>query len=85
MNIQELLRKKGELTDAEYAALDEYYTVNTIVPAGGKAGYFARNYGMPVYLDRETLERLSALAGDTHASPAEIIGGLVRERCAAMA
>jgi hypothetical protein len=85
MDIKEILHKKGELTEAEYAALDEYFTVNTIFPTGGKAGYFARNYGMPIYLDIETLEHLDKLAGNTHIPPAELIGDLVRERISALA
>jgi hypothetical protein len=85
MDIKELLHKKGELTEAEYDALDEYYTVNTILPAGGRAGYFARHYGMPVYLDMETLERLDTLAGNTRTPPADLIRQLVRDRVSALA
>jgi len=85
IDIKEILHKKTELSDAEYAALDEYFTVNTIFPIGGKAGYFARNYGMPIYLDMETIDRLGKLAENTRTPPAELIGNLVRERINAMA
>jgi hypothetical protein len=85
INIQELLHKKGDLTDEEYDALDEYYTVNTVMPAGGRLGYFAENYGMPIYLDAETTGKLRICAEAAHKTPAEIISEMVREKIAASA
>jgi len=71
------------MTEEEAEYWDEYYTKNTIMPNLSKPGFFARNYGMMVKLDPETIRFLADEAEATHKSFTQIIGDLVREKIAA--
>ena len=70
----------NDLTDAEYDALDEYYTTHDIMPDISRPGFFARKYGMTVRLDPETTHIIASRAEAEHITPAEVIRSLARQK-----
>jgi len=73
-----------DLTNEEYDALDEYWTVNTPKVSGnGKSGFFAKRAGKVVFVDDLSADwlRIKAAAGNTTVEV--IIGELVRKEIAA--
>ena len=75
-----------DLTDEEYDALDEYWTIHTPKLSGnGKSGFFAKHTGHVVFVDDLCANwlRIKATAGQT--SPEAIIGELIRKEIAAFA
>jgi len=76
-----------DLTEEEYDALDEYYTKNPpkIDPSKKGTGYFTRckNAALSITVDNLSATYLTTKAIADHATPAEIIGEMVRERIAA--
>ena len=69
-----------DLTDEEYDALDEYWTVNTPKLSGnGKSGFFAKNTGHIVFLDDFSADWLRIKATASQTTPEAIIGELIRK------
>ena len=77
----------ADLTDEEYDALDEYYTLNPpkIDPAKNGTGFFTRRMAAArtVTIDNLSADYLTIKAMATHKTPAEIIGELIRKEIAA--
>ena len=72
-----------EMTDEEADVLDEYYTKNPPKGDPRKNGGFAATSFRLVALDRLSEDYLLTKAIETHKTPTEIIGELVREKIAA--
>lgn len=72
----------NSMTDEDAEYWDGYYTNNTIFPDLTKPGFFARNYGMMIKLDPETIRLLTGHAEAVHKSSAQVTGELVREKTA---
>jgi hypothetical protein len=74
-----------DLTDEEYDRLDEKWTKITPKVGPNGSGYFSRHKtaARTVTIDDFTADYLMIKAIDTHKTPAEIIGEMVRERIAA--
>ena len=69
-----------DMTDAQYDALDEYYTQNPPKLSGnGKSGFFARHQGHVVFVDDLSADWLRIKAAAEHTTTEEIIGELVRK------
>jgi hypothetical protein len=67
-----------DLTEEEYDALDEYWTIHTPKVSGdGKSGFFAKHKG-----DIVIFEDFPACAEDSHKTPTKIIGEMLREKIA---
>jgi hypothetical protein len=69
-----------DMTDAEYDALDEYYTKNPPTLSGnGKSGFFAQHRGHVVFVDDLSADWLRIKAAAEHTTTEKIIGALVRK------
>jgi len=67
-----------DLTDQEYDALDEYWTVNTPKLSGnGKSGFFAQNTGQVVFIDSFSADWLRIKAAAKNTTPEAVIKELV--------
>jgi hypothetical protein len=72
-----------DLTEEEYAALDEYWTKNTPKIDTSKPGFVTRRMGAyTVEVDKLTAAWLRAKEDATRQTAAQIIGELVREKIA---
>ena len=72
-----------DLTNEEYDALDEYWTVNTPKLSGnGKSGFFAKHTGQVVFVDSLSADWLRIKANADNTTPDVIIGELVRAEIA---
>jgi hypothetical protein len=73
-----------DYTDAEYDALDEYWTKKPPKVSGdGKSGFFARHKGHVIIVDDLSADWLRIKAAAEHTTPEVIVGRLVREKIAA--
>jgi len=76
-----------DLTNEEYDALDEYWTVHTPRLSGnGKSGFFAKHaesLGHVIFIDDMTANWLRIKAAARHTTPEAIISELVRNEIAA--
>jgi hypothetical protein len=79
--------KFHDLTDEEYDHLDEKWTKTTPRLGPNGSGYFSRrkSAARTVTIDDLSADYLMIKAMDTHKTPAEIIGDMVREKIAAAA
>jgi hypothetical protein len=74
-----------DYTDAEYDALDEYYTKNPPKVSGdGKSGFFAQHKGPQVpghviIVDDLSADWLRVKAAAEHTTPEVIVGQLIRK------
>ncbi|MDR1174147.1 MAG: hypothetical protein LBK83_01585 [Treponema sp.] len=69
-----------DYTDAEYDALDEYYTKNPPRVSGdGKNGFFAQHKGHVIIVDDLSADWLRVKAAAEHTTPEAIVGQLVRK------
>ena len=79
----------ADLTEEEYAALDEYYTNNppVIDPSKRGTGFFTRRTlaARTITVDRVSAAYLTTKAIADHKTPAEIISEMVHERLVAAA
>jgi len=80
-----LLRRKGDFTDEEYAALDEYVSAHDIDADESRPGILARSGGCLIDVDAVSSAYLRARAAAAHTTPGVIVGELVREKIAAIA
>ena len=72
-----------DLTDEEYDALDEYWTINTPKLSGnGKSGFFAKHTGQVVFIDNLCANWLRIKAAAKNTTPDVVIGELVRAEIA---
>ena len=72
-----------DLTDEEYDALDEYWTVHTPKLSGnGKSGFFARHAGHVVFVDSLSADWLRIKAAAKNTTPEAIISELVKAEIA---
>jgi len=72
-----------DMTDEEYAALDEYWTEHTPKLSGnGKSGFFAQHTGCVVFIDDLSANWLRIKASNSRTTPEAIIGELVRKEMA---
>ena len=72
-----------DLTDEEYDALDEYWTKHTPELSGnGKSGFFAKQPGSVVFIDKLSADWLRIKAAAANTTPEAIIGRLVRKEIA---
>ena len=72
-----------DMTNEEYDALDEYWTVNTPKLSGnGKSGFFAKHAGQVIFVDSFSADWLRIKAAANHTTPEEIIGKLVQAEIA---
>ena len=68
-----------DLTNEEYDALDEYWTINTPKVSGnGKSGFFAKHAGQVVFVDNLSADWLRIKAAANNTTTEAIIGQLVR-------
>ena len=74
-----------EMTDEEADALDEYYTKNPPKVDPEKNGGFATKSFKMVALDRISEDYLFTKAKETHSTPTELIGEMVREKLSSSA
>jgi hypothetical protein len=75
-----------EMTDKEADYWDEFFTKNPpVVDPSKKGGYFTRQRELLNVLDKAVADYILDRADSTHATPAQIIGQLVREKIAASA
>jgi hypothetical protein len=73
----------SDLTDEEYDALDEYWTIHTPKVSGdGKSGFFAKHKDAIIIWDDLSETHLPTHAEGSHKTPTEIIGEMVREKVA---
>jgi hypothetical protein len=74
-----------DLTNEEYDRLDEKWTKTTPKVGPNGSGYFSQHKtaARTVTIDDFTADYLMIKAMDTHKTPAEIIGEMVKERIAA--
>jgi hypothetical protein len=74
-----------DLTDEEYARLDEKWTKNTPKVGPNGSGYFSQRKASArtVTIDDFSANYLMIKAMDTHKTPAEIISEMVQEKIAA--
>jgi hypothetical protein len=73
-----------DMTEEEYAALDEVWTNNPPKVSGdGKSGFFMKHKDEIVILDTVSATWLQLKSEITHKSATEIIGEMVREKIAA--
>jgi hypothetical protein len=69
-----------DYTDAEYDALDEYYTKNPPKVSGdGKSGFFAQHKGHVIIVDDLSADWLRVKAAAEHTTPEVIVGQLIRK------
>jgi hypothetical protein len=81
-----LMAEYKDLTDEEYAALDAYYTEHIPRTVRGKPGVFARQKTAHMFnVDDLSADFIITKALAEHATPAQIIGRLVRQHIAAQA
>ena len=72
-----------DMTDEEYDALDEYWTVHTPKLSGnGKGGFFAKHTGHVFFVDNLSADWLRIKAAAKNTTPEVIIGELVRAEIA---
>jgi len=72
-----------DFTDAEYDAMDKYWTEHTPVVSGnGKSGFFAKHAGNVVFVDDLSADWLRIKAAARSTTPEAIIGELVRKEIA---
>ncbi|MCL1817974.1 MAG: hypothetical protein FWG35_03520 [Spirochaetaceae bacterium] len=73
-----------DLTDEEYARLDEKWTKATPKVGPNGSGYFSQRKASArtITIDDFSADYLMIKAMDTHKTPAQIIGEMVRERIA---
>ncbi|MDR1219428.1 MAG: hypothetical protein LBK73_07455 [Treponema sp.] len=72
-----------EMTDEEVGYWDEFFTRNPPkVDPAKKGGYFTRQRGLLDMLDKGVADYILTRAGDSHQTPAQIIGELVRKEIA---
>ena len=75
-----------DMTNEEYDALDEYWTVNTPKLSGnGKSGFFAKHTGQVVFIDSFSADWLRIKSAAMNTTPDVIIHDLVRKELAATA
>ena len=68
-----------DLTDKEYDALDEYWTINTPKLSGnGRSGFFAKHSGNVIFIDSLSADWLRIKAAADKTTPEAIISELVR-------
>jgi hypothetical protein len=72
-----------DLTDEEYARLDEKWTKNTPKVGPNGTGFVSRREARLFGLDDLSTDYLLTKAMAEHKTPAEIIGEMVRERLSA--
>jgi hypothetical protein len=73
-----------DMTDEEYAALDEYWTTHTPKVSGnGKSGFFAKHTGHVIFIDSLSADWLRIKAAASNTTPEAIISELVRKEMAA--
>jgi hypothetical protein len=74
-----------DLTDEEYARLDEKWTKTTPKVGPNGSGYFSQRKAASrtVTIDDFSANYLMIKAMDTHQTPAEIISEMIHERIAA--
>jgi hypothetical protein len=77
--------KMKDLTDEEYARLDEKWTKTTPKVGPNGSGYFSQRKAAArtITIDNFSANYLMIKAMDTHKTPAEIISEMVQERIAA--
>ncbi|MDR0320904.1 MAG: hypothetical protein LBI28_05325 [Treponema sp.] len=75
-----------DLTDEEYARLDEKWTKTTPKVGPNGSGYFSqrKDAAHTVTIDDFSANYLMIKAMDTHKTPAEIINEMVHERISAV-
>ena len=71
------------LTDEEYAALDEKWTLETPMVNFSRPGMFARQRILLESLDAVTANYIHIRSEADHKTPAQIIGSMVRREMAA--
>jgi hypothetical protein len=75
-----------DYTDAEYDALDEYYTKNPPKVSGdGKSGFFAQHKGHVIIVDDLSADWLRIKAAAEHTTPEVIVGQLIRKEISQIA
>ena len=72
-----------DLTDDEYAALDELWTKTTPKTKPGTGGVFTENRARMLLLDEMTIRILNAQATAVHQTPTEFVTRLIRQGIAA--
>ena len=72
-----------DLTDDEYAALDELWTKTTPKTKPGTGGVFTENRARMLLLDETTVRILNAQAKAVHQTPTEFVTRLIRKSVAA--
>jgi hypothetical protein len=74
------MKEYKDLTEEEYAALDEKWTEAAPKVNFSKPGVFARQRALLQSLDEVSAVYISSCAEANHKTPAQIIGELVREK-----
>ncbi|MDR0654928.1 MAG: hypothetical protein LBG22_01315 [Treponema sp.] len=69
----------ARMTEAEADALDELWTKTTPAIDTGKPGYFTQHMAHLVEVDELSSAWIRAKVDNTHQTPAQIIGALVRK------
>ena len=72
-----------DLTDDEYAALDELWTKTTPKTKPGTGGVFTENRARMLLLDETTVRILNAQATAVHQTPTEFVTKIIRQGIAA--
>ena len=72
-----------DLTDDEYAALDELWTKTTPKTKPGTGGVFTENRARMLLLDEATVRMLEAKAKVVRQTPTEFVTRLIRQSVAA--
>jgi hypothetical protein len=73
-----------DMTDAEYDALDEYWTEHTPKVSGnGKSGFFAKHAGHVIFIDDFSADWLRIKAASRNTTPEAIVSELIRKEIAA--
>jgi hypothetical protein len=74
----------ARMTEEEADALDELWTKTTPAIDTGKPGYFSQNMAHLVEVDELSSAYIRAVADNTHQTPAQIIGALIRKELASV-
>jgi hypothetical protein len=75
-----------DLTEEEYDALDEYYTMNPPEVSGdGKSGFFMQHTGNLIIVSDTSATYLRVKAEAVHKTPSELVDEMIRERISASA
>jgi hypothetical protein len=73
------MEQKKITTEAEAAALDAFFTENTIMPKKGKPGVLTRMGLLSGELETDVAEYLRTQAAATRRTQAQVVGDLVRK------